>query len=117
MQDAEEADLGSEVARIASDLEQRLGTGMEQQVENNLLVLQRQRREFARHREDSMHVARGQKFLFTRLEPAYAGVALTAGAMPVATRVIVSSVFLSCPLLMSRLDGLENRLQEAAVFV
>ena len=28
-----------------------------------------------------------------------------------------SSVFLSCPLLMSRLDGLENRLQEAAVFV
>src|SRR5215472_2396027 len=32
--------------------------------------------------------ARRQKFLFTRLEPAYAGVALTVGAMPVATRVI-----------------------------
>ena len=87
VQHAEEADLGAQVARIARDLEQRLGAGMEQQVEDNLLVLQRYRRKLAWQSEDGVHVACGQKFLFPRLKPAQAGVALTARAVPVAARV------------------------------
>jgi hypothetical protein len=61
---------------------------MEQQVEDDLLVLQGHRREFARHSEDNMYVSRGQQFLFARLKPAQAGVALTTWTMPVTTRVI-----------------------------
>ena len=78
VQNAEEADLGPEMARIPGDLEQRLCTGMEQQVEEDLLVLQDQWGEFARQSEDGMHIARGKQFLFPRVEPAQAGVALTA---------------------------------------
>lgn len=88
MQQAEEADLGAQMARIARDREQRLGDGMEQRVEDDLLVLQRHWREFARQSEDRMHVACGQKFLYPRLKPAQAGVALTAWPMPVAARVV-----------------------------
>src|SRR5580700_823450 len=88
VQDAEEADLGSEMARIAGDFEQRLSAGMEQQVEEDLLVLQRHGCEFARQSEDRMHVACGQQFLFPRLEPAQASAALTARAMPITAGVI-----------------------------
>jgi hypothetical protein len=43
MEHAEEADLGAEVAGIASDLEQGRGAGVEQQVINQPLVLQGKR--------------------------------------------------------------------------
>ena len=88
MQHAEEADLGSEMAWIAGHLEQCLGTCMEQQVKDELLVLQCNRSQFAWQREYSVHVARGQQFCFPRLEPAQAGVALALRAMPIATRVV-----------------------------
>jgi hypothetical protein len=88
VQHAEEADLRSQMARIAGDLEQRLCTGMEQEVKEDLLVLQDQWGEFAWQSEDSMHIARGQQFLFPRREPAQAGVALTPWTMPVTARVI-----------------------------
>jgi hypothetical protein len=39
MEHAEEADLCAEVSRIASDLEQRCGAGMEEQVVDHALVL------------------------------------------------------------------------------
>ena len=48
MEHAEEADLGSEVARIAGDLQQGGGAGVEQQVIDHELVLQSKRSEFAR---------------------------------------------------------------------
>jgi hypothetical protein len=38
--------------------------------------------------EYGMHIAGGQQFWFTRLEPAYASVALAPWAMPVSTRVV-----------------------------
>ena len=86
VQDAEESDLGSEVPGIACDFQQCLCAGVKQQVEDNLLVLQGQRGDFAWQGEDGMHVARRQQFGFPRLKPAQAGVALTAWAMPVAAR-------------------------------
>ena len=38
-------------------------------------------------REDRMDVARGQQFLFPRLNPAVAGIGLALGAMPIPARV------------------------------
>ena len=40
VQHAEEADLGSEMARIAGDLDQSLCAGMKQEVKDGFLVLQ-----------------------------------------------------------------------------
>ena len=84
VQHGEEADLRSQMARIAGYLEERLRAGMKQQVENHLLVLQSQRRQFARQSKDGVHVSCGQQFPLPRREPAQAGVALALGAMPVA---------------------------------
>jgi len=40
MEHAEQTDIGSQVRRVASDFEQRGGTGAEEQVVQELLVLQ-----------------------------------------------------------------------------
>jgi hypothetical protein len=88
MEHAEEADLCAEVARMASDLEQRCGTGMKKQVVDDALVLQRERSEFTGKGEDDVDIAGGQQFLFTRLEPAQTRVRLASRTMPVATRVV-----------------------------
>ena len=88
VQHAEEANLGTEMPGIVGDLEQSLSTGMKQQVIDHLLVLQGERGQFARQREDGMHIAGGQKFSFARLEPAQTRVALAFWTMPVATRVV-----------------------------
>ena len=88
MEHAEEADLRAKVPGIASDLKQSLSAGLKQQAINHLLVLKSERSKFARQREDDMYVGRRQKFLFTRLEPALARVALALGTVPVAARVV-----------------------------
>src|ERR1039458_7297950 len=88
VQHAEEANLGTEMPGIASDLKQGLGAGMKQQVVNQPLVLQCERGEFPRQGEDGVYIASGQEFLFPRLEPAQARVALAARAMAVSARVI-----------------------------
>ncbi len=83
MEHAEETDLGTEMPWIASDLKQGLCTGVEEQVVDEPLVLQGERGQFPRQREDGMYVAGGQQFPFARLEPAQARVALASWAMPV----------------------------------
>ena len=88
MEHAEEADLGAEVTRIAGDLQQGFGAGVKQQVVDQPLVLQCERSQFSRQREDDVDIAGGQQFAFPRLEPAQAGVALAPWAMPVAARVV-----------------------------
>jgi len=45
---------------VGRDLQQRGGTGAEQQVVDDLLVLESQPREFMRNREDHMEVADGK---------------------------------------------------------
>src|SRR6478672_2191418 len=87
MQHAEEADLRAQMTWVSGHLEQRLRTGMKQEVEDYLLVLQGHRRQFTRQSEDGMHVARGQEFPFARREPSQAGVALASRTMAIATRV------------------------------
>ncbi len=85
---AEEADLGSQVAWIASDLQQSCSAGVKQQVIDQPFILQREGSEFPWQSEDDVHIAGGQQLPFPRLKPAQAGVALTSGTMPVATRVV-----------------------------
>ena len=70
MEPAEEADLGSKVSRIASNLEQSGSTTAEQQAIDQSLVLQGQGSQFTRQREHRMDVARGQQLAFALLEPA-----------------------------------------------
>jgi hypothetical protein len=43
MEHAEQTDIGSKVLRDASDFEQRGGTGLEEQIVKDLLVLQHER--------------------------------------------------------------------------
>ena len=87
VQHAEEADIGSEVFRIACDFEECCGTGAEQKVVDNPLVLQCQWSQFVRQGEDDMHIGRGQEFARADLNPALARVPLTTRTMPVATRI------------------------------
>ena len=84
----EETDLGSKMPRVASNLKQRLGTGVKEQIVDQPLVLQRERSQFSRQGKDGMHIAGGQQFPFTRLEPAQSRVALASWAMPVSARVV-----------------------------
>src|SRR5208282_1500298 len=70
---AKEADLGTEMFGIASDFEKGFGTGLQQEMVEDLLVLQSQRRQFMRQGEDKMDVTRGEKFLTTRLHPTLRG--------------------------------------------
>lgn len=85
---AEETDFGAEMPRVAGDLKEGLGTGVKEQVVDEPFVLQGERSQFPRQREDSMDVGRGQQLLFARLEPAPACVALAPRAMAISTRVI-----------------------------
>src|SRR5882672_10565708 len=85
---AEEANLGSKVPGIASDLLQSCSTGVKQQVVDQPFILQCERGQFPRQGEDDVHVAGGQQLSLTRLEPAQARVALTLGAVPVTARVV-----------------------------
>jgi len=48
MEHAEEADLGTEMARIGGDLHKSFGAGVKQQVADQLFVLQREWGEFSR---------------------------------------------------------------------
>ena len=58
MQNAEEADLGAEMFGIPGDFDQGFRAGTEQQIVNELLVLQCERRQETRQREDDVNVAR-----------------------------------------------------------
>jgi len=84
----EEADLGAEMFGIASDGEEGCGTGLQQEMVQEFLVLQGERRQFMRQGKDNMDVARGEKHLTTRLEPTSTGVGLTLRAVPVAAAVV-----------------------------
>ena len=88
MEHAEEADLGSEMPRIAGDFKQGLSAGVKEQVVDEPLVLQGEWGQFARQSEDGMDIASGQQFPLARLEPASARVALASWAMPVSARVV-----------------------------
>jgi hypothetical protein len=87
VQNADKADLGSEVPGIGGNLNQRFRAGSEQQIVDNLLVLQSQRREFVWQRENDMRVACGQEFALSGGKPALACSCLTLRTVPVTARI------------------------------
>jgi hypothetical protein len=60
MQNAEQSDVGTQMLRVASDLEERRGTGAKEQVVEQPLVLQHECRELMRQREDDVEVGHRQ---------------------------------------------------------
>jgi hypothetical protein len=85
MQDAEEADLYTEVSGIASDFQEGFRTGAEQEIIDDLFVLQYYRGQAPGQGEDDMEIARGEKLLLTRSDPAIPSGGLTLRAVAIAT--------------------------------
>src|SRR5216684_1373520 len=88
MQNTEEADFSTEVFGIAGHFEKSFRTGAKQETVEDLLVLQDQRGQMTRKREDHMDVARWEKLLATCCEPAIASSCLTLWAVPISARVV-----------------------------
>ena len=59
VQNAQEADLGSEMLWVGCDIEQRLRAGFKEEAEKNLLVLPDKRNKRMRHAENQMIVVDG----------------------------------------------------------
>ncbi len=84
MEHAEEPCLRAEVLGIAGSFEQRRGTGAEEQIVKQPLVLEDERGELVGQGEDDMEVRHGQQLRRTRGQPPGTRVALAPGAVPVA---------------------------------
>jgi hypothetical protein len=87
VQHAEEANVCAEVSGIASDFEKGFGTGAEQEIVEDLLVLQDQWRQSAGECEDHVRVGCWKKFSLTRGDPAFPGSDLTLRAVAITTAV------------------------------
>src|SRR2546430_4925099 len=88
VQHAEEANLCTEMPRIASHFEECFRTGTEQEIVEDLFVLQDQWRQAAGECEDHVQVACREKFSSTRSDPAVPSSGLTLRAMAVTAAVI-----------------------------
>jgi hypothetical protein len=88
VQHAEEANFRTEVSRMASHFEKGFGTGAEQEIVEDLLILQRQWRQAAGECEDHVQVAGRQKFTSTRGDPAFPSSDLTLRAVAIAAAVV-----------------------------
>jgi len=84
---AEEADVGAEVLGICGNLQKTGGAGAEQETIEDLLVMERQRRQFVRKREDHMRVGNVQQLLAAGGEPLFPRVGLAFRAMAIPARV------------------------------
>src|SRR5467141_3133968 len=85
MQNADHADLCSQVFGIGRDLQQGLRAGSEQQIVEQTRVVQGQYMEFMGHSEHNMEVAGGQEFSLAGRQPTLARLGLTLGTVPIST--------------------------------
>src|SRR5260370_28585498 len=88
---AKEADLGAEMFGVASDFGEGFGAALQQQMVQDFLVLQSERRQLMGQSEDNMNVTRRQKFLATSFDLTVAGDGLTLRAVPVTAAVCTTS--------------------------
>ena len=88
VENAEEADLSTEMFRVGGDFDQRLGAAAEEQSVEQGFVLQSQRRQLMRERKDNMSIGRRQKFGASCGQPTIARLVLALRAVPIATGVI-----------------------------
>jgi hypothetical protein len=85
---AKEADLSPEMSGIASDFEKSFCAGTKQQTIDHLLVLQGQCSQVRRQSKDDMDVGRGQQFVATCRDPAFAGAGLTLRTVAIAATIV-----------------------------
>ena len=83
MQHAEEANFRTEVSRITRNFLKCFGTGAEQEIVEDLLVLQNQWPQTVGQCEDDMEVACREKFSSTRSDPPFPSTRLTLWAVPI----------------------------------
>jgi hypothetical protein len=88
VQDAEEADLSTEMFSIPGYFQQSGSRGVEQEGEKSFLVLPDQWNEQVWDAEDEMKVVHRQQFLLALRKPLLASIGLTLRAMPVPTGVV-----------------------------
>jgi len=88
VQHAAEANFCAKMLGIAGDFEKRFGAGAEQEIVDDFLILQDQRSQMTRKREDHMHVLRRKKFPATLFQPTFASSCLTLRAVPISTGVV-----------------------------
>ena len=84
MEYAEEPDVDAEVPWITGGFKQRCGTGAEEKIVKQSLVLEDDRGELVGQSEDDMEVRHGQQLRRTRGQPPGTRVALALGAVSVA---------------------------------
>ena len=83
VQHAKKANFRTEVSRVASDFQKCFGTGTEQEIIEDTLVLQNQWRQPVGQREDDMEVARRKELSATRSDPPFSSARLTLWAVPI----------------------------------
>jgi hypothetical protein len=88
VQHRDHADLGAQMLGIGGDGAHRLGCRLEQDVVDDRLVLQRDRRDRRGHREHHVEVGDRQQFGLPVGQPLRAGQSLALGAMPVAAGIV-----------------------------
>src|SRR5262249_26373759 len=88
MQNADDADLGSQVLGVGSHFEQGLSTGREQQIVEGTWVIQGQHIQLVGYGEYDVEVGSGQKFSFSCREPALACLRLALRAVSISAGVV-----------------------------
>ena len=88
MQDGEEPDPSAEMFRIQGDFLERSTHSTKQETVDDAWVLERQRCEGLRHREDDVRVGHRQHLGLACLEPVRLGTTLTLRTVTVAARVV-----------------------------
>src|SRR3954454_4260109 len=88
VENAEEANLGSEMGWIGGNLRQRSGAGLKQQTEQDFLVLPDQRDQRVRHAEDEMEIAHRKQFLLPGAQPFLACISLALRTVAVSAGVV-----------------------------
>lgn len=88
VQDAEEADLRSEVLGVGCDFKHSLGGGAEEQIVEQPGMSLTERVQRMRQCEDDVEVRHGKQVLLPPRKPSLTRLGLTLRAVPVAARVI-----------------------------
>ena len=88
VQNAEKTNLGSEILGIACNLAECFSHGAKQEVVEFRRILQDERVEFMRQREDHVEVSGWKQFQLPRVDPSTTCLNLTLVAMTIATAVV-----------------------------
>jgi hypothetical protein len=92
---AQKPNRRAEMVRVSGDLEERCRARPKQQIVHEVLVLERQPREFVRQRKDDVVAADRQEFVLTRREALVARRRQTLRTVAIPTRVVRDSAMIA----------------------